>query len=56
MSEFTKQAGRNAKDALKEIMEDFSDEKAGKFFGHCNEIGLFIESAIAEAPKGGGEP
>lgn len=53
MSYFTKEDGIEAKKALMELGKALSKPKLREFFGHLNEIAIFIETAIHHAPAAG---
>lgn len=50
MSNFTKQRATEALDALMDMGKRMSKPKLREFFGHINEIAIFIEAAKFHAP------
>lgn len=50
LGEFTKVNAQNAREAFNEIMEAFPKKKVPEFFGHFNEVALFLEAAHKAAP------
>ena len=56
--EFTKQELEATRQAVQEIWEALTKNKRLEFFGHLNDIFLFLDAAISYAPdkpEGGGE-
>lgn len=45
MAEFTKENAKNAREAFDEIMKAFPKKKVPEFFGHFNEVALFLDAA-----------
>ena len=48
--EFTKEEADETMAAVKEVIETLSKKKKIEFFGHFNDIGLFIAAAKRAAP------
>ncbi len=48
--EFTKQEARETKKAVQEIWEALTRAKRDDFFGHLNDIFMFLDAAEAAAP------
>lgn len=48
---FTKEEARKAEDAFMEVMKALSKKKQGEYFGHENDIMLFLEAAKETAPE-----
>ncbi len=48
--EFTKEEAKEIMEAIKEVMQSLSKRKKIEFFGHFNDIFLFIEAAKRAAP------
>jgi len=49
--EFTKAEAKAAREAFDEIMKAFPKRKVPEFFGHFNEVALFLEAAGRAAPE-----
>lgn len=49
--EFTKEEARETIEAVGEIMKAFPKRKVRDFFGHFNDILLFLEAAKSAAPE-----
>lgn len=47
---FDKQTAQEAREAFDEIMKAFPKKKVGEFFGHFNEVSLFLNDAQRAAP------
>jgi len=50
IGEFTKEEAENIKLAIDEIFKALSKPKQREFFGHLNEVFLFVEAVKREAP------
>ena len=48
--EFTKEEADATKEAVEEMFKGLTKSKQGEFFGHLNDIFLFIEAAKRVAP------
>lgn len=48
--EFTKEEADETMEAFKEVAQALSKKKLLDYFGHCNDIGLFLEAAKRAAP------
>jgi hypothetical protein len=48
--DFTKANAQNAREAFDEIMKVFPKRKVPEFFGHFNEVALFLSAAERAAP------
>ena len=48
---FTKEEAQASKQALEEVMKAFSKSKLIDFFGHFNDLFLFLEAAARAAPS-----
>jgi hypothetical protein len=48
--EFTKEEADATKEAVEEMFKNLSKAKQGEFFGHLNDVFLFIEAARRAAP------
>lgn len=48
--EFTKEEATATEEAFGEIMKAFPKKRAGEFFGHFNDIALFLAAAKEAAP------
>lgn len=51
MTNFTKQRAAEALDALMDLGTRLSKPKLREFFGHINQIAIFIEAAKVHAPE-----
>ena len=49
--EFTKEEGKEVKEALDEIMKAMPRSKCLDYIGHFNSVFLFLEAAIRNAPN-----
>jgi hypothetical protein len=54
--DFTKANAQNAREAFGEIMKAFPKKKVPEFFGHFNEVALFLDAAerVAKNYESGG--
>lgn len=48
--EFTKEEAKAVNEAFGEVMKAFPKKKVPEFFGHFNDIGLFLSAAERAAP------
>ena len=48
---FSKEEAKECHEALDEVMKAFPKSKAGEFIGHFNDIFLFLNACIREAPS-----
>lgn len=48
--EFTKEEAAETEEAFTEMFQAISKKKQGEFFGHANDIYLFLEAAKKAAP------
>ena len=48
--DFTKEEAQSTEDAFKEVFETLSRRKKMEFFGHANDIYLFLQAAKDAAP------
>ncbi len=49
--EFTKEEARETRQAVQEIWEALTARKRDDFFGHLNDIFMFLDAAEAAAPE-----
>ncbi len=49
--QFTEEEAQETMDAFMEVVGALSKSKKGEFFGHANDIMLFLEAAKRAAPK-----
>jgi hypothetical protein len=49
--EFTKEEAKATQDAFGEVMKAFPKSKVAEFFGHFNDIALFLSAAERAAPS-----
>lgn len=49
--EFTKEEAKASRDALDELFKALPKKKQGEYFGHLNDISLFLSAAEKAAPE-----
>jgi hypothetical protein len=49
--EFTKEEAKRVQQIVEEVFEAISQKRRGHYFGHLNDIFLFLEAAEKAAPE-----